>query len=130
MLTAHSMELDDAALLQVGHRLIDWLVTAISRGDASVTLRKLCSTMAYYCTLNRDVQADSIIRRVVLSVNHGKAIDLTVADLPDSSTSLESLNDAQLSTLLWFLTSLTEEAAKESASKDPRYISCGMTAKN
>jgi hypothetical protein len=117
-LNTSNSELDDAGLLQVGHRLIGWLVTSIKRGDASVTLRKLCSTIAYYCTLNREIQIETIIRRVTLSLAHGQAVEFSISELPDPSTAVENLKDAQLTTLLWFLTGLTEEVTKETASKD------------
>ncbi|KIW09125.1 uncharacterized protein PV09_00067 [Verruconis gallopava] len=119
-LNTSSAELDDAVLAQVGNRLLQWLVTSITRGDAAVTLRKLCSTIAFYCTLDREVTVGTVVRRVILSVAHGQAVDFTVDELPDPESVLGALSNAQLKALLWFLTSMTEEANKESASREAR----------
>ena len=113
-------ELDDITIAQISQRVLSWLVTSIQRGDAPPVLRKLCSTLAFICTLNRDLGAETIARRVIFSVAHGQAVDAAGEDLPNPSTVLDSLGDAQLKSLLWFLTSLTEEVSKENATKDPR----------
>lgn len=113
-------ELDDITLSQINQRLLSWLVTSINRGDAPPVLRKLCSTLAYIVTLDREIGAETVVRRVILSIAHGHAVESTIQELPDLTTVLENLNDAQLKALLWFLTSLTEEINKESAAKDAR----------
>ena len=114
-------ELDDITVSQISQRILSWLVTSVHRGDTPAVLRKLCSTLAFVCTLNRDIGSETIVRRVILSVAHGQALDIPGEELPNPATALGGLKDAQLRAILWFLTSLTEEVSKESATKDPRY---------
>ena len=115
-----SNELDDNALIQIADRLLDWFVASVKRRDAPPVLRKLCSTLAFICTLDREIDTQTIVRRVILSIVHGKAIGFAVHDLPDPDDAFASLTEAQLSALLWFLTALTEEISKENAVKDAR----------
>jgi hypothetical protein len=114
-------ELDDITLLQINQRLLGWLITSINRGDASPVLRKLCSTFAYICTLDRATGAETIARRVILSVAHGQAVASSIDALPDPTNVLPSLSDKQLKAILWFFTALTEEINKEGVGKDVRY---------
>lgn len=85
-------------------------------------LRKLCGTLAFLCTLDREVGAETVVRRLVLSVAHGRAVDCTVMDLPDLHGVVKGLSDAQWRLILWFLTAFCEEAGKEINAQDRTYV--------
>jgi hypothetical protein len=121
-----SHELDDDTLSQITHRLLGWLVTSIARNDSPSVLRKLCSTFAFMVTLDKHTTSgskDATVRRVILSVAKGEAMDLRVEELIDPSAVLGNLSDGQMRGLLWFLTAFIEEVNKENAIMDAAYVS-------
>lgn len=108
------------ALQGVGQRLIYWFITSIQRGDSSVILRKLCAALALYYNLDRDVESDTCVRHVILSIAHNEPVNFGSSALPDPGATLETLDHSRIAALLWFLISLTEDATKQVIEQDSR----------
>ncbi|TID19500.1 ARM repeat-containing protein [Venturia nashicola] len=109
--------LDDEGLASLGTRLVQGIITELNRGEGPLVLRKLCSTFAVYCVLDRPDHAKFCVKQLVLSLLQGTPV--SDADTQSStyllSTLASNLNNDQILACLIFLSSLKEESSAKIA---------------
>ncbi|QDS70297.1 hypothetical protein FKW77_008081 [Venturia effusa] len=106
--------LNDEDLVSLGTRLMQGIIVELNRGEGTLVLRKLCSTYAVYCALERPDHAESCVKQFVLSLLQGRpvsAADATSPSLPPLSTLTSNLNQSQISICLQYLGALKEESS-------------------
>ncbi|KAE9984149.1 hypothetical protein EG327_005230 [Venturia inaequalis] len=109
--------LDDGGLVSLGTRLIQGIITELNRGEGPLVLRKLCSTFAVYCVLDRPDHAEFCVKQLVLSLLQGTPVSdaNTQSSTYPLSTLASNLNNDQISACLIFLSSLKEESSAKIA---------------
>ncbi|KZF19191.1 ARM repeat-containing protein [Xylona heveae TC161] len=93
-------------------RLISWLVRLVSRNESALVVRKLCSTLVAFF-LRPSVSWTRCLRHLVCSISAGDAILEDALDqYPPTPELLQRLSLQQIVAILWFSSTLAEEAGK------------------
>lgn len=107
----HRDLLDAEAADSVLQRLISWLARLVNQGETPMVLRKLTSALVTYFLIS-PAQWKRPLYHLMRSLRHGDAApsdgttDISVEQL------VQTLDSAQLTTLLWFAGSLAEDAGR------------------
>lgn len=106
----------DNDIASLGQQLVKWLITLLSKGEGRMVLQKLCSTLAVYYLLPRDVHADICVRSLLASFSiqaPTKPEDVESLNTESVTHIIQGLDHQQLMMALWFCRNLTEEASKK-----------------
>ena len=110
---------DSTSLLD---RLLHWLVQLTTRGEGTLVLKKLCSTLVVYL-FRPSVIWDHCFRHVVCCFARREvASSQMVSSMPPTSHMLSLLDTSQVRTILWFAAALVEEASKISPNSIQTYV--------
>jgi hypothetical protein len=95
-----------------------------------MVLQKLCSTLAVYYLLPRDVHADICVRSLLASFSvqaPTKPEDVEGLNAESIARIIEGLDHDRLTMALWFCRNLTEEASKKTTGYPPDVIASTLS---
>lgn len=100
---------ESSALLE---RLLSWLIRRASANEGALVVRKLCSALVAYF-LQPKAQWSHCIRHLLCSFYAQSTVpETSIDEAPLSVDILQTLDVRIITALLWFATTLVEEAGK------------------
>ncbi|KAK2761176.1 hypothetical protein FQN54_001697 [Arachnomyces sp. PD_36] len=105
-------QLSDGDANELLGRLVGHFILLVNKGDKSVVIRKLASTLVAFF-LQPEAPWTQCVRSLVISMANGRYIPEDTSDLSQfETTSLPSLQQGQVLSVLSFASTLAEEAVK------------------